>query len=162
MGGIILTGFWLVASALGIGLGLTVYGLPTIIAIWRKSPNIVLIAVVNLALGGLFVPWWIALGMALWSSERQGGVMVIQATNVPPAPYAALPAVAQSSARFPVQGALPAAPPAQPSALSPPAGKREDSLSRQQPSSAPAGFVPPAPYGESSPASYRPPSDRGW
>lgn len=184
MGDIILTGFWLIASALGIVLGLAVYGLPTIIAVVRKSPNIALIATVNLVLGGLFVPWWIALAMALWSSGRQGDVTVIQTTNVPPAPHVVLSGVAQPGAHAPVQGALPAAPSAQPpdqpltqpaaqSATQPPpmlspsqAGEREDGPRREQsPSSPGPGFAPPAPYSEApsaSPARQLRASDQGW
>lgn len=154
MGDVILTGFWLIMSALGITVGIGLYGLPTIIAIVRKSPNIALIAVVNLVLGGLFVPWWIALGMALWSADRRGDVTVVQTTNLPPAP----PALAQPGTSAPVQGALPASPSVQPPVL-PPADRSEQDESRypQRSSSVPGyGFAPPPPYGESAPSAHHP------
>lgn len=91
MGDVILMGFWLFVGSLGVTLGLAVYGLPTIVAIIRKSPNIALIATVNLVLGFLFVPWWIALAMALWSTDRRGDVTVIQTTCLPPTPPPPLP-----------------------------------------------------------------------
>lgn len=160
MGDVILTGFWLIVSALGVTVGLGLYGLPTIIAVVRKSPNTALIAVVNLVLGGLFVPWWIALGMALWSPERRGDVTVIQATNLPIAPPAGPhpPVQAHPSAQAPA--ALPAAPAAQPPTSM---GEVEGrpSLGRQ-PSLARYGFGPPSPYGESAPSAHRRSSGQGW
>lgn len=163
MGDVILTGFWLIVSVFGVVVGLGVYGLPTIIAVWRKSPNIALIAVVNLVLGGLFVPWWIALGMALWSADRRGDVTVVQTTNLPPAPPVAPSALAQPGTPAPVQGALPASPSVQPPVL-PPAHRSEQEEPRypQRSSSAPGyGFAPPPPYGESTPSAHRPSFGRG-
>lgn len=141
MGDVILTGFWLIVGSLSVALGLGVYGLPTIVAIIRKSPNIALIVTVNLVLGALVVPWWIALGMALWSTDRRSDVTVIQTTTMPPAPHAVLHTLAQSGPSAPAQGALPAAPPAQPPAQPPG-----------------LGFAPPSPYGAASPASQHPSS----
>lgn len=160
MGDVILTGFWLIVGSLGFAVGLAVYGLPTIVAIVRKSPNLALIATVNLVLGGLFVPWWIALGMALWSSDRRGDVTVIQTTNLPPAPSAppaALPAIGQTAPAAPVQGALPAAPPVQPP-MPPPA---PPSVSER--ASVPGHrFGPPPLYDDASPGSQGPSSGAGW
>lgn len=141
MGDIILMGFWLMVSSLGVVLGLGVYALPTIVAIVRKSPNIALVATVNLVLGGLFVPWWIALAMALWSTDRRGDVTVIQTTNIPPAP-----------------------PPAQLSALpSSQAIERGDwPTYQQQPSLPQRGFTPPSACGDAVPTSQRPAPGQGW
>lgn len=108
MGGVILTGFWVVLGSLGVALGLGVYGLPTIVAIVRKSPNLALIATVNLVLGGLVVPWWIALGMALWSTKRRGNITVVQSTNMPLPPAVALPGETPASRYAAPQRALPA------------------------------------------------------
>lgn len=159
MGDVILTGFWLIVSALGITVGIGLYGLPTIIAIVRKSPNIALIATVNLVLGGLFVPWWIALGMALWSTVRRGDVTVIQTTSLPLASPAGPHPPVQAGPSVQAQAALPAAPPAQPPTQT---GTPEDRPHPgQRPSPARYGFAPPSPYRDASPASQRPSPGQG-
>lgn len=156
MSDVILAGFWLIVSSLGVALGVGLYGLPTIIAIIRKSPNIALIATVNLVLGGLVVPWWIALAMALWATDRRGDVTVVQTTNVPPAPHAVLHPVVQADSYRPALSAPPAAHPAQPPTLSSShVGERDLRPYPQQ-----QRFGPISPYGEAPSASQGPAADQ--
>lgn len=155
MSDVIPAGFWLVVSSLGVALGVGLYGLPTIIAIVRKSPNIALIATVNLVLGGLVVPWWIALAMALWSADRRGDVTVIQTTNVPSGPPAGPHPVVQADSYRPALSAPPATHPAQPPMLSSHAGAQEAWQYRQQ-----RQFAPTSPYSDAPSASQRSAADQ--
>lgn len=155
MSDVILAGFWLIVSSLGVALGVGLYGLPTIVAIIRKSPNIVLIATVNLVLGGLVVPWWIALGMALWSADRRGDVTIIQTTSVPPAPPAGRHPIVQAGSYRPALSAPPATRPAPPPTVSSHVDGRAIRQNSQQPR-----FAPTSPYGDAPSAAQWPAADQ--
>lgn len=47
------------------------YFLPTVIALFRKSPNRTAIGVLNLFLGWTLIGWVVALMMSVWGAEKE-------------------------------------------------------------------------------------------
>lgn len=72
-----------------IGIAMTLYFAPTLIAGVRGNPNTLAIGLINLFLGWTFIGWVVALVMAAWAKKTQlpapgdGRVSVQERENAP-------------------------------------------------------------------------------